>query len=917
MKTSIVFLLMSLVCLAGETSPCWYFLPTFHEEVRGIEMPPTGKRPFFEQIPPPALRLLKPDSPLTEAQRNELRWHPAVFPHQDFVRLMPEKRVFGWYACEFDVPNPLSGRDLVLDLGIIDDSDETFLNGHRIGGMGKVPDGSAWQSDRLYRIRKEALQDTRNYLAVHVWSLWGLGGIVGPPVLKAALPSPNAQWELAFVKGSDAPGRNLNSAKTLEEALAHLAARESLAFENAPLPWKAYASWPEEAHFAVFKLTFDLTTADGKPMRFSKPVVIDMGPVFDVAAFYLNGVRVGQAGRFPEDDMSAFTEAAKRGRFLVEKKHWRKDGHNELVAIVYRERGVGGLPGISGILYENPVELKRNAPFAQVTEAFDTLIQSDQLSNAEKLLARAKPKNENEHVWLLSHKAHLAFLKWLDGGSTTPQLLDGVLAPIAESLAQYPIVSPKQSAMQAFCRVLRMAEKEEVIRAQVVKHFPDFGKHGAAFPQDRTTRGDWARNYGRTEWCFGAMAQKGDIYNSFAKPLDYRLAIPADQDYPCLWLPGRQFNLADPDVLSIPDGKEFIRSMKRFVAMPPLPPSAEGLPVERGRIASWWDDHGEAHPFDDNGPDLLLYLNGASTSRKMPLRAPKPSFGLLTLHHQDYDWRNTLHPRQQSFFLLNGNGKLLNAVWLGKTDRGVYQTLPIPMDTPCCLRSVKHRSACVALSGFLLDCPLEYPARVRAKPDYDLHPETHIPRLPQALQEAAAALLATQPGQARIEAGRRYLACHQQCGEVTGHAPAQALFMAIAADAAFDFDDHADAFKRLVASMTDKELDNLLFQLNYFRVHPRWICLAAAELLERLPKLPPTDAEKLLRGFSFHCYDRRLAGFRLATCQLWRQLGLPLEDRFYRRLAETLPQYASIIGTPFDKTAPSENGIGHRRDHEQ
>ena len=385
MKARVLFPIVLLACLSGASSPAWHFLPTFHEDVRGVEFPPDGNTSFFTMLPHSAARLLKRGTPLTAEQRRELYWRPASFPHRDFVRLMPEEKVFGWYGCEFEVPKHFAGRDLALDLGIIDDSDETFLNGRRIGGMGKIPDGSAWRSDRLYRIPAELVRPRRNYLAVHVWSKWGLGGIVGPPVLKAALAPPEARWELAFAKDCQASQRGLNAARTLEGALAFLSSEKPLVFEAAPLPWTGYAVWPSKTYFAVFRLAFDLKSSQGKPMRLSKDAVIDMGPVFDVAAFYLNGARVGRTGRFPENGDPAFTEAATRARFIVEKGHWREDGHNELVAVVYRERGVGGLPGMTGILFDNPVDLKRNAPFAQVAEAFDTLLQSDQIANAEKL----------------------------------------------------------------------------------------------------------------------------------------------------------------------------------------------------------------------------------------------------------------------------------------------------------------------------------------------------------------------------------------------------------------------------------------------------------------------------------------------------------------------------------------------------
>ena len=177
----------------------WRFLPCFGKDVRGIERH-AAEGHFYSEVPTQASRLLSEDGGLEEAQRALVGWHAVEFPHREFMRLMPARRVFGWYGCEFDVPEWLAGMDVLVDLGIIDDSDETFVNGTKVGGMGRVPDGSAWQSDRLYRIPPHLLTPYRNYMAVHVWSLWGLGGIVGPPVLKAALAPREAQWELAFAE---------------------------------------------------------------------------------------------------------------------------------------------------------------------------------------------------------------------------------------------------------------------------------------------------------------------------------------------------------------------------------------------------------------------------------------------------------------------------------------------------------------------------------------------------------------------------------------------------------------------------------------------------------------------------------------------------------------------------------------------
>ena len=101
-----------------------------------------------------------------------------------------------------------------MDLGVIDDADETYLNGTSIGFTGSIPKRSAWQKDRLYRVPAEKVKPARNYLAVQVWSNWGFGGIAGPAILKAALCPADAQWELVKIRDRNVPKDGLNQPST-------------------------------------------------------------------------------------------------------------------------------------------------------------------------------------------------------------------------------------------------------------------------------------------------------------------------------------------------------------------------------------------------------------------------------------------------------------------------------------------------------------------------------------------------------------------------------------------------------------------------------------------------------------------------------------------------------------------------------
>ncbi len=682
----LVFLALSTAVVIGRET--WRFLPCFGKDVKGIERHSVQGGHFHEVLPAKAGRLQSPDGGLDEAQRGKVRWHTVAFPHREFARLMPGRRVYGWYGCEFDVPARLSGMDVLLDLGIIDDSDETFVNGTKVGGKGRIPDGSAWRVDRLYRVPFGTLSPSGNYMAVRVWSRWGLGGIVGPPVLKAALAPPDAHWEVAFAAGESISG--LNAAETSDKAFALLAEGGALPWRRGRLPWKGYANWKEGRHFAAFRTEFALTDGEA-PRLFDAPVVIDCGPVFDVAAFYLNGHRLGIVGRFPEDGQEAFTEAGQRARFIVPPDAWAADGNNELAAVVYRERGIGGLPGAPGILLCNPLADEEGAS-PDLQDLCSILLQSGMPRQAEALL-EAEARRNGWNRLLLSAKAHCAFLRWLDGGRRDASSLDGVLAPMAELLDNYSKESPTQAAMQAFCAVLRFAERNAEATERVRQRFPKFGKVCRMLPPDRATRGDWPLFYGSAQTILPAYGKLSELVHPLGDQKLYKVATDDSDDIARRWQPRMAALVADADAHVLPPSQ---RPVEWEDARCPLEYWRNGrlFPDIAMRRAAWWDDHGEMHPFDDAGPDLTTLLG-------RPIEAGQ----MLSLHLGDFDWKRTLHPRQQSILLFDDAGEFLDACWSGKSDTGVYERFVFLEETRVRFKVVKHRGACVALSGVFLDAP--------------------------------------------------------------------------------------------------------------------------------------------------------------------------------------------------------------------
>ncbi len=94
---------------------------------------------------------------------------------------------FGWYRKNIVLDSKQMRRAvrhkglMVLRLGKIDDADETFFNGVKIGATGKMPphSESAWDVDRVYFIPKRLINWKKpNVLAIRVHDTGGGGGLV-------------------------------------------------------------------------------------------------------------------------------------------------------------------------------------------------------------------------------------------------------------------------------------------------------------------------------------------------------------------------------------------------------------------------------------------------------------------------------------------------------------------------------------------------------------------------------------------------------------------------------------------------------------------------------------------------------------------------------------------------------------------
>lgn len=83
-----------------------------------------------------------------------------------------------WFRRAVEIPAAWRGRELELQLGPVDDFDDTYVNGERVGGLGKET-SAAYQQPRVYRVPAHLTAAGSMLIAVRVFDQFGLGGFGG------------------------------------------------------------------------------------------------------------------------------------------------------------------------------------------------------------------------------------------------------------------------------------------------------------------------------------------------------------------------------------------------------------------------------------------------------------------------------------------------------------------------------------------------------------------------------------------------------------------------------------------------------------------------------------------------------------------------------------------------------------------
>jgi sialate O-acetylesterase len=80
-----------------------------------------------------------------------------------------------WFKKDFILPEKYEGKTLILNLGTVDDSDDTYLNGELIGQT------ASYSDKRVYQMDVKKLKKGKNTITIRVKDTGGNGGLYGKP----------------------------------------------------------------------------------------------------------------------------------------------------------------------------------------------------------------------------------------------------------------------------------------------------------------------------------------------------------------------------------------------------------------------------------------------------------------------------------------------------------------------------------------------------------------------------------------------------------------------------------------------------------------------------------------------------------------------------------------------------------------
>jgi sialate O-acetylesterase len=248
---------------------------------------------------------------------------------------------YAFYRKKINISSSYKGRMLYLNMGYIDDVDEVYLNGHKIGSTGSFPPNynTAYNAERVYYIPEEDINfDGSNLIAIKVYDSYNEGGIVS--------------GDVGLYGGKNSVNMDVNLQTSWKFQPGDDMRRKEADYDDSgwgeifvPAKWEDHG-YRDYDGYAWYRKSF--IYQGGKD---NDKMVILLGKIDDIDQVYINGSLVGSTGQFPArsgDDVSTGQEyVAFRGYFIPDGL-LKKNQKNIIAVRVLDTGGVGGI-------YEGPV----------------------------------------------------------------------------------------------------------------------------------------------------------------------------------------------------------------------------------------------------------------------------------------------------------------------------------------------------------------------------------------------------------------------------------------------------------------------------------------------------------------------------------------------------------------------------------
>jgi sialate O-acetylesterase len=258
---------------------------------------------------------------------------------------------YAFYRKNINIPSNYKGRMLYLNMGYIDDVDEVYLNGNKIGSTGGFPPdyNTAYNAERIYYIPEQDINfDGSNLIAVKVYDSEQEGGIVS--------------GEIGLYGGKASVNFDINLQTTWKFQPGDDLRRKESDFDDSG--WTEIfvpAKWEDQGYrdydgYAWYRKSFIY-----KINNDNEKMVLLMGKIDDIDQVYINGTLVGSTGNFPKrrgDEANTGEEYnAFRGYFIPDGL-LKKNQKNVIAVRVLDTGGAGGI-------YEGPVGIITQAKYIE------------------------------------------------------------------------------------------------------------------------------------------------------------------------------------------------------------------------------------------------------------------------------------------------------------------------------------------------------------------------------------------------------------------------------------------------------------------------------------------------------------------------------------------------------------------------